>query len=80
MNMKPFTPEQDQYLQLAQTRAFYQGMREAVRNYAWWRDGVQYVGSVGTTLKQALDDIDQMESEILTRFKKFQVEQDAMVN
>ena len=70
--MKPFTPEQDQYLQLAQTRAFYQGMREAVRNYAWWRDGVQYVGSTGTTLKQAIDDIDQMESEIIERFRRLE--------
>jgi hypothetical protein len=70
--MKPFTPEQDQYLQLAQTRAFYQGMREAVRNYAWWRDGQQYVGSVNTTLKQALDDIDQMESEIVERFRRLE--------
>ena len=70
--MKPLTPEQDQYLQLAQTRAFYQGMREAVRNYAWWRDGVQYVGSTGTTLKQAIDDIDQMESEIIERFRRLE--------
>lgn len=70
--MKPFTPEQDQYLQLAQTRAFYQGMREALRNYAWWKDGVQYVGSVGTTLKHALDNVDQMESEIVERFKRLE--------
>ena len=70
--MKPFTPEQDQYLQLAQTRAFYQGMREAVRNYACWKDGQQYVGSVGTTLKQAIDDIDQMESEIIERFRRLE--------
>lgn len=72
MNMKPLTPEQDQYLQLAQTRAFYQGMREAVRNYAWWRDGQQYVGSTSITLKQALDDIDQMESEIVERFRRLE--------
>ena len=70
--MKPFDPEQDQYLQLAQTRAFYQGMREAVSNYAWWQDGVQYVGSAGTTLKQALNDIDQMESEIIERFRRLE--------
>jgi hypothetical protein len=27
---------------------------EALAEYAWWKDGVQYVGACGTTLKQAL--------------------------
>ena len=27
-----------------------------VREYAWWKDGVQYVGTCGTTLEQALKD------------------------
>ena len=70
--MKPFTPEQDQYLQLAQTRAFYQGMREATGLYAHWRDGVQYVGTAGRTLQQAIDDINQMEAEIVDRFKRLE--------
>lgn len=76
--MKPLTPEQDQYLQLAQTRAFYQGMREATSLYAHWRDGVQYVGTAGRTLQQAIDDINQMELEILRRFSKLNEEQHAM--
>ena len=31
------------------------GMREALRTYAWWKDGVQYVGTTGTTLEMALE-------------------------
>lgn len=31
-------------------RGFIAGLRE----YAWWKDGVQYVGSCGTTLKDAI--------------------------
>jgi hypothetical protein len=27
---------------------------EGVRNWAWWKDGVEYVGTCGTTLKNAL--------------------------
>ena len=27
---------------------------EGVRNWAWWKDGVQYVGSCGMTLADAL--------------------------
>ncbi|KKK71508.1 hypothetical protein LCGC14_2913250 [marine sediment metagenome] len=30
------------------------GYRDGLRAYAWWKDGVQYVGTCGITLKQAL--------------------------
>jgi hypothetical protein len=64
-----FTLEQDQYLQLAQTRAYYQGMRDGVTDYAYWRDGVQYVGTSGRTLKEALADIDLLEKNLLARYQ-----------
>ena len=37
--------------------AFHAGMIEGVRLYAWWKDGVQYVGSCGTTLTEAVERI-----------------------
>lgn len=64
-----FTPEQDQYLQLAQTRAYYQGIKDGVTDYAYWRDGVQYVGTSGRTLKEALADIDLLEKNLLARYQ-----------
>jgi len=42
-------------------RWYYEGMKEGVRAYAYWRDGVQYVGTTGTTLAQALERIDSEE-------------------
>lgn len=66
-----FTPEQDQYLQLQQTRAYYQGLREGVELFAWWRDGTQYVGTTGLTLKQAIAKIDQDEHNTLSKFRNF---------
>jgi hypothetical protein len=63
-----FTPEQDQYLQVAQTRAYYQGLREGVEKFAWWRDGTQYVGTTGSTLKNVLQDIDSFEADDLARY------------
>jgi hypothetical protein len=63
-----FTPEQDQYLQLAQARAYYKGLREGVQLYAHWRDGVQYVGTTGRTLKTAIESIDQQEKELLVKY------------
>ena len=63
-----FSPEQDQYLQLAQTRAYYKGLREGIQLYAHWRDGVQYVGTTGRTLKTAIELIDQQEKELLAKY------------
>lgn len=64
-----FTPEQDQYLQLQQTCAYYQGLREGVQRFAWWRDGTQYVGTTGLTLKQAIAQIDQEQQDTLSKFR-----------
>lgn len=68
--MIDFSPEQDQYLQLAQTRAYYQCMRDGVIHHAHWRDGVQYVGTASRTLKAALKHIDQLEADPLTLYQK----------
>ena len=34
--------------------SFKAGIKEALFQYAWWKDGVQYVGTCGTTLNKAL--------------------------
>jgi len=68
--MTPFTPEQDQYLQIAQTRAYYKGVREGINRYAHWRDGVQYVGTTGRTLNQAIAELQQEEVELIERFER----------
>jgi hypothetical protein len=63
-----FTPEQDQYLQLAQTRAYYQGIREGLERYAHWSNGTQYVGTTGRTLREAIQAIDQEEQSLLDKY------------
>ena len=65
-----FTPEQDQYVQLQMTRAYHEGMREGVRLYAHWKDGVEYVGTTGKTLKKAIETIDQQEQDILAKYDR----------
>ena len=35
--------------------AYYSGMAEGISRFAHWKDGVQYVGTTGKTLKQAMD-------------------------
>ena len=34
--------------------SFRAGMQHGIWLFAWWKDGVQYVGTTGTTLKDAL--------------------------
>ncbi len=38
---------------------YIRGLKAGVRLYAWWKDGLQYVGTCGTTLKHALEEIDK---------------------
>lgn len=64
-----FTPEQDQYLQLMMTHAYYDGLRDGVTNYAHWKDGVQYVGTTGKTLAKALEEIVDKKAEVLKKFR-----------
>jgi hypothetical protein len=33
---------------------FIEGVIEGMRAFAWWKDGVEYVGTTGTTLKEAI--------------------------
>lgn len=39
--------------------AFYDGLVTGVMMYAHWKDGTQYVGTTGKTLRKALEDIEQ---------------------
>lgn len=37
--------------------AWLSGYKVALHRYAWWKDGTQYVGTSGGTLKEALTDL-----------------------
>ena len=40
--------------------AWRQGIRAGIRLWAWWKDGVQYVGTCGTPLDEALKRVDRL--------------------
>ena len=42
-------------------KTYFDGVKAGIRRFAWWKDGVQYVGTTGTTLKKALEEVDQAE-------------------
>ena len=61
------------------TQWFYNGMREGVREYAYWRDGEQWVGTCGITLKQALKRIDSEEQQALKKLKNYEDEKTSRI-
>lgn len=46
------------------------GLRQGVERFAWWKDGQQFVGSCGYTLKQAYVDIDIVEKSMLAEVQR----------
>lgn len=49
-------------LELGRPKLFAEGMKQGLKCYAWWKNGVEYVGSGVDTLKAAL-------AEVSTRLK-----------
>ena len=54
---------------IAMTKAYYNGIREGIEQYAHWKDGEQFVGTCGQTLKDALKRIDSEEKRALEMLK-----------
>ena len=51
----------------AEINAFYDGLIEGVHMYAWWKDGVQYVGTTGRMLCEALENIEAERTKALAK-------------
>lgn len=50
----------DQFEREATNESFWMGIYEGIKAFAWWKDGIQYVGSTGKTLKETLEEIEKM--------------------
>lgn len=42
-------------------KTYYRGLREGVRMYAHWKEGVQYVGTTGKSLESAIKELNKEE-------------------
>ena len=38
---------------------YYNGVKDGIYKYSWWKHGIQYVGTTGKTLKEAHVEIQQ---------------------
>ncbi len=37
--------------------AYRKGFVDGLQTFAWWKDGVEYVGTCGTTLREAITNV-----------------------
>jgi hypothetical protein len=54
-------------------KTYYAGVKDGVTMYAHWKDGVQYVGTTGKTLKKALEDITAEEKQKIDEIRFYNV-------
>lgn len=47
-------------------KQYKRGYEDGLKAYAWWKDGVQYVGSCGTTLAEALKEGESDDNQTIT--------------
>lgn len=43
------------------SKEFKEGLKTGARCWAWWKDGVEYVGTTGRTWREAAEMIDALE-------------------
>lgn len=55
---------------IEELKMYYLGIKEGVRMYAHWNDGVQYVGTTGKTLSKALKDLNAEEEVRISQIQK----------
>jgi len=39
---------------------YTEGFIDGMTCFAWWKDGIQYVGTTGTTLNEAIKNVQEM--------------------
>lgn len=46
-------------VEVESNNSYREGLIDGVRRFAWWKDGVQYVGTCGRTYKEAIAEIER---------------------
>ncbi len=59
MNYKQFATDNAR-TQAAPNADYRKGFEDGIRCFAWWKDGVEYVGTTGKTLKLALAEFEYL--------------------
>jgi hypothetical protein len=52
-------------IRIEKLKVYYSGLRDGIKMYAHWRDGLEYVGTTGKSLQSAMKELnDEEESRI----------------
>lgn len=51
---------------IEEIKAYFEGQRKGIKAFAWWKDGLQYVGTTGTPLIVVLTEIYHLENDTCT--------------
>uniref|UniRef100_A0A6M3JN58 Uncharacterized protein n=1 Tax=viral metagenome TaxID=1070528 RepID=A0A6M3JN58_9ZZZZ len=63
------TSSEEVSVRIKWTEMFYAGKRQATEDFAWWKDGTQYVGCGIKTLKRILQEYDEAEKRDIEYIK-----------
>lgn len=55
-------------LKIQSLKMYYNGMRDGITDFAHWKDGVQYVGTCGKTLSEAIKAINRQEESRIAEY------------
>lgn len=62
------------FTSVAQAEAYFDGVADGLRVYAWQRDGTMYVGTTGSTLAEAIHELDATRALAVKRTAAEEVE------
>lgn len=65
----------EQVLAVEKVKAYYDGYRAGLNEYAWWKDGTEYVGTCGVLLKDAIAIVRRYENNSLAEVARKQKDQ-----
>lgn len=60
-------------LKIENLKRYYSGLKDGVQMYAHWKDGVQYVGTTGKTLRTAIIELNKEEEKRIAELQELEV-------
>lgn len=57
------------FCSIREVQQYFSGVREGLRMFAWWKDDVEYIGTCGTKLQDALTALIKEEAKSVAAFE-----------
>jgi hypothetical protein len=60
----------DTTLRIEKLKMYYSGLKDGIQMYAHWKDGTQYVGTTGKTLRDAIIALNKEEEQRIAELQE----------